>query len=205
MNIILDNSWRKKLSEEIEIVRKMPSAHKKYPEADVQQAWTLHEILKRPSGNIFCVGSKEDTTCEYLSSIGRFIDWCDSDNGLSVEQVIEQHPEKIGRSNIVFSTSVIEHVKDEIEFIDACVKLLAPGGLLLFTCDFKRDWKVGDSTLGENCFRFYSQERLYQITSYLKKQGFLFDSNPLWAFGEEDFELGGIKYAFATISMVKNA
>ena len=51
-------------------------------------------------------------------------------------------------ADMVFALSVLEHVKDENAFLEACVRNLLPGGLLFLTVDFAQEpYEVGKRTL----------------------------------------------------------
>ena len=64
-----------------------------------------------------------------------------------------------GSYDIIFSTSVIEHVEDDDLFFAQFVELLKPNGIGILTCDFKNDYVKGDFVFSGN-YRFYSNEDL---------------------------------------------
>ena len=58
--------------------------------------------------------------------------------------------------DVVFATSVLEHVEDDEKFMRQVSELLKPGGVLILTCDFNDGYKHGDP-IPSVCHRMYTQ------------------------------------------------
>lgn len=52
----------------------------------------------------------------------------------TVERTIEEAADSVGDADVVAAFEVLEHLFDPRAFVDACARLLRPGGLLLLTC-----------------------------------------------------------------------
>ena len=180
---------------------------KKIDRANVQQAFMLDVIGKElelgNSSSILCVGSFEDTASECLGVFGVPVVNIDSslnhDLNKFTEVVGGEYPDSYG---IVFSTSVIEHVDDDDQFLKDMCSLLEPGGLGIITCDFKDDWRVGDPVIVPD-LRFYTKKRLMGFKKTLKDCDCKLVDKPNWV-GDPDFNLGGFDYSFATFVFRKN-
>ena len=61
--------------------------------------------------------------------------------------------------DIIISTSVIEHVEDDEQFINEMAYLLRVGGSGILTCDFKDNYKKGDD-IPDADYRFYTKKDL---------------------------------------------
>jgi SAM-dependent methyltransferase len=137
---------------------------RKIAEANVQQGFMLSAVLQLcrdfPRTKILCVGSYEDTAYEALRKIGVSVDGIDPNaNGVDLEKFVSSNPEKKGTFDIVFSTSVLEHVPDDEGFVADAASLIAPGGYGIFTCDFKDTWNTRDPIPQADC-RLYRSDDL---------------------------------------------
>jgi len=204
MNKLLRDSDREKykglIEEMTQIVPEIMA--KKYPLANVQQAWTLSTILEyilTPATTILCVGSFEDTSSAYLEKHNILVTNIDPEINTDLHYYVYNHGKKF---DIVFSTSVIEHVEDDEEFIkDICLSL-NKGGIAILTCDFNNSYKKGDAVIYPD-FRFYTKEDLdVRFRKIIEDCGCLFVGDPNWE-GEPDFHLIGFDYSFATIVFMK--
>jgi 2-polyprenyl-3-methyl-5-hydroxy-6-metoxy-1,4-benzoquinol methylase len=104
--------------------------------------------------------------------------------------------------DVVFSTSVIEHVKDDELFIKQIHSLLAPGGTAILTCDYKDQYNPGDPLPPED-FRLYTQRDFKERLLPLITDGSLVDT-PHWDCPEPDFVYADCRYTFATLVFRKN-
>ena len=170
---------------------------RKIPEANIQQAFTLYCLQKTINQNskILCVGSFEDTSYEFLK-LGQYnIYGIDPSINFDLHTFSTNSLEKY---DIIFSTSVIEHVKNDDEFIEDICKLLIPGGLAILTCDFKEEYKKGDP-LPNTDIRFYTEYDLKtRLSDIVLKNNCELISESNWK-GEPDFLYQGHYYSFATL------
>lgn len=208
-NRVLDDSARFELRHAIRRLEDLvPEVMaKKIPRANVQQAFVFQAVEKFASNyvkpRILCVGSFEDSAAQALKRIGYAIDEVDpAVNRMDLDAFYERRPELLGEFDMVISTSVLEHVKDDGRFIRRCIEFLAPGGVGIFTCDFMDGYDVGSPVIAGN-HRFYSARDLSTRIVGLLEDCELVD-RPAWGAGVHDFELGGFRYAFATLVFRKS-
>lgn len=203
LNRILDDSARVELEEVIEYIANtdLELTKRKVPRANVQQAFTykvIDTICDQSTAlRILCGGSYEDTAFETLKAEeypAEKLIGIDPTYGTTIETYKSDE-----LFDIVFSTSVIEHVVEDFNFIEKLAEFVAKDGYLIVTCDFKREYIVGDSNCPTTSFRFYTPLRLQQIVDLLTPMGFVLADEPTWDEGEQDFEWEGHHYAFATL------
>ncbi len=205
MNILLNDEQREKYKEVIESLAALcpELTQRKIARANIQQAfiykmfYDLVVLGDNEWENFLCVGCHEDTAYEALNGMDFKVHGIDPfSNGITLDAYFKL---KDGKKlfNIIFSTSVIEHVEDDEQFIDQICKLLYPGGTAILTCDFKEGWKPGDDKPGED-YRLYTKHdllgRLHKIL-IANNCGLVGDINYE---GEPDFTYGIHKYSFAT-------
>jgi SAM-dependent methyltransferase len=199
LNRILDDSARVELAHDINELRTLcPDMSARKPErSHVQQAW-IYRMVKafaRLDQPLLCVGCFEDTAHEALQKIGYTSVGIDPVVNQSLAQYKTSGPLPFG---LVFSTSVIEHVPDDEQFLRDAASLVAPGGFLALTCDFKPDWQPGQSA-PTTSLRFYTPARLREIAILLAKEGLCLYGRSDWNSGAMDFTWEGYWYAFATL------
>jgi len=102
--------------------------------------------------------------------------------------------------DIVFSTSVIEHVRDDENFVGLIADLLKDDGVAVFTCDFNDAYRPGDR-IPKVDHRFYTQHDLKVRLLGKMKDCVLIDT-PRWD-SPPDFRLGGCVYSFASFVVRK--
>ena len=180
---------------------------RKYPEANVQQGFMLAAVLKLcrdfPRTKILCVGSYEDTALKSLLKIGIRAAGIDPNvDGLDLDKFLSLYPDQKGTFDIVFSTSVLEHVQNDEAFVSGVASLIAPGGYGVFTCDFRKAWKSGESVPQAN-YRFYRADDLNHRLLNAMRGCQLLDT-PNWEEFEPDFEYEGCWYNFATFTVSKD-
>jgi hypothetical protein len=208
-NRILDNTAREqyKTATSMLFALAYEVIYRKIPEANVQQAFILDTILafvhNFSSPKILCVGSYEDTAAMSLKKMGIQIEEIDPVINYDLETFFNK-PSTIEKSyDIVFSTSVIEHIIDDEHFIYLISRLLAPNGLGILTFDYNDQYKSGDSIPKEN-YRFYTQNDLRSRIIPVLDNCLLLDQ-PMWDCPKPDFTyLGKYTYAFATLVFRKN-
>lgn len=185
-----------------EMFRVLPEGMPSKPaRANVQQAFMVHAIrqLVKPTDEVLCVGCFTDTAMGVLNRTGYDIYGIDPHDAVSGINLHDHWTTHQKQYDLVFATSVIEHVidKEEEEFFDEMCKSVKPGGYGLLTMDFREGWKLGQNTVGA-VFRFYT---LYDFEVRLPG---IMETNNCELFGksdwsgEPDFEWEGQMYNFAT-------
>lgn len=208
LNRILDNKARELYKPAIDrLMELVPEAMaRKIPEANVQQAFVFDTVYRHlyryQEPKVLCVGSHEDTASMSLIKMGCKIEEIDSALNYSLQEYFAL-PTTIKNSyDIIFSTSVIEHVPDDESFVKCIAGLLAPGGVAVITCDYKEGWKPGEPKPGGN-ERFYTQRDLKDRLLPLMDNCILW-GRPQWDCPNPDFTLGGeYQYTFATFVVMK--
>jgi SAM-dependent methyltransferase len=174
---------------------------RKIAEANVQQSFVLASVLRLsvslPRTKVLCVGCFEDTAYEALRLMGYPVRGFDPNvDGCDLDAFVQQNPESLGTFDVIFSTSVIEHVQDDEEFVSKIARLLRVGGYAILTCDYLDGWKPGD-TLPSSDFRFYTSHDLYvRLLAHMPGCHLVDDAD--WEKHEPDFAFAGCRYGFAT-------
>lgn len=204
MNILLDDNARLFYKESVDDLFKLcpEMMARKIQEANVQQGFVFDMVKKLSfeGAKILCIGSFEDTACEALKILGYDVTAIDPQVNMSLNTFFNNSYKEF---DIIFSTSVLEHVKNDEEFIEQICQLLKPNGYGILTCDFKNDWKEGDDKPGED-ERLYTK---YDLTVRLNK---VINDNRCRLFsevnyeGEPDFVYGVHKYSFSTLTFKKD-
>jgi len=207
-NRILDNAARVQYESVInklfELVPDMMS--RKIPEANVQQAFVLNTVqnlaTQFKSPKILCVGSYEDTAAAGLKKLGYKLKEIDPAINFDLNRFFHRLFTRKRSYDIIFSTSVIEHVKDDELFIRQIAELLVQGGIAILTCDYNDHYKPGDPIPSED-FRLYTQKDFKERLLPLLKDCSLVDE-PQWDCPNPDFTYAGCRYTFATFVFRKN-
>lgn len=207
-NRILDDAARKMYKPVIDTMYELLPGmmSRKIPEANIQQAFVLDTtkrfICNYESPKILCIGSYEDTAAAALKKYGYPIDEVDPVLNYDLDTFIGK-PSTIKCSyDIIFSTSVIEHVKDDELFIKQIEELLAPNGTAILTCDYKDNYKPGDP-IPQADYRLYTQKDLKERLLPLISDCSLVDT-PHWDCPDPDFVFDNCRYTFATFVFRKN-
>ncbi len=207
-NRILDNAARKQYAPAIEgLMHLVPELmSRKIPEANIQQAFVFDTVrkfsqkYKNPS--ILCVGSYEDTAYAGLKALGLIMEEIDPVLNYDLNTFMNKPTTRSGSYDIVYSTSVLEHVQNDGLFLSQVGELLSPGGIAVLTCDYNDKYQSGDKIPSED-FRFYTQNDFKQRLLPLIKGCSLVDV-PQWDCQNPDFSYGGCAYTFATLVFQKN-
>jgi SAM-dependent methyltransferase len=207
-NRILDDAARRQYGQVVEkLFEIIPDMMKhKIREANIQQAFVLDTVYRfatrLSSPKILCIGSYNDTAAASLKKLGFGMDEVDPVLNYDLNAFIHK-PTTVKESyNVIFSTSVIEHVKNDELFISQIVELLAPEGIAVLTCDYNDQYKPGDKLPKED-FRFYTQNDFRQRLFPLLINCSLLDE-PHWNCPTPDFHYSGCAYTFATFVFKKN-
>ena len=207
-NYILDNKardlYKPVINQMFALAPKMMS--RKIPEANVQQAFVMNAVHLLASGidqpKILCVGSFEDTAAACLKATGHTIEEIDPSVNYDLDTYLHLPTVTLGSFDIIFSTSVLEHVDDDRLFISQIAALLKPGGVAVLTCDFNNMYRPGDK-LPQTDIRFYTKNNLLERILPCAKDCSLID-DPMWDAIEPDFTNEGCRYTFATITFKKD-
>lgn len=199
---------------------------KKIPRSEVQATFVLDYILKfGKNKKILCIGCDEDLVYEYLNKIGVKVTAIDPLINYDLHTFYLKTQDKF---DIIFSVSVMEHVKDDEQFIKEICDLLNINGIALLTMDFfegygeprltldevKRNIRLGRSvgtrfeTSKERFKNLSTNVRLYTSADYKRLSKIVEDSDCFFvdefiADVEPDFEIVGCKYNFSTMVFKK--
>ncbi len=207
-NRILDNAAREQykpvIDDLFDIVPEMMA--RKIPEANVQQAFVLDSVrklaLRYSSPKILCIGSYDDTAASALKKLGYKMEEIDPVMNYDLGTFMDKPSTRTESYDIIFSTSVIEHVGNDELFVTQIVRLLADGGTAILTCDYNDQYKPGDPIPAED-FRLYTQRDFKERFLPLLKECSLVDA-PQWDCASPDFTYAGCRYTFATLVFRKN-
>lgn len=170
---------------------------KKIPRANVQQAFIFDSVVSLASNiknpKVLCVGCYEDTAYLALLKAGFSVVGVDPLINSSLEEYAARSREVF---DIVFSTSVIEHVRNDENFVRLMAKLCKPGGTIVLTCDYRSDYLPGNPLPMED-ERFYTEKDLAERLLKSASNGRL-STVSRWADAINDFNYGGCDYCFAT-------
>jgi FkbM family methyltransferase len=206
-NRILDDAARYQYAPVIDKLFKLvpDMMARKIPEANIQQAFVLDSVLKFASKladpKILCVGSFEDTAAAGLKKLGYQIEEIDPVLNYSLDQYFYLPSTIKGSYDIIFSTSVLEHVQNDEIFVTQIAELLASGGTAILTCDYNDQYQLGDPIPQED-IRFYTQKDFTQRLLPLLNNCSCADT-PQWDCPNPDFTYGGCHYTFATLVFQK--
>lgn len=177
---------------------------RKIDRANIQQGFMLDTIVRLSKNisnpKILCVGCFEDTAYGALQILGYDIFGIDPVLNYELDTYLTKPSVKNKYFDIVFSTSVIEHVEDDLMFLKKMCLLTKKGGYIILTCDFKEGYKIGDPKPNV-CYRFYTKEHLNNLLSNIEDCIVL--DKPHWDCPNPDFDGGKTMYTFATVVLQK--
>jgi SAM-dependent methyltransferase len=209
MNRILNNEARQRYFSTIKFIGDIaPEINKKkIAEANIQQAFvfdTAYRLSKANKSNaqLLSIGAFEDTAAIALKKIGFLIDEIDPVMNYDLGTFITKPNVKAESYDLIISTSVIEHVENDEQFVRDIEYLLKPGGVAIITCDYHNDYKKGDD-IPDVDFRFYTQHDLQKRLMNAIPNCSLLDQ-PDWDCKEYDFNLYHYNYTFASLVFSKN-
>ena len=177
---------------------------RKIPQANIQQAFTLQTALDlTPKGGlVLSAGSWEDTATETLKKLGYNVTDVDPMINSDLKTYFDNNQQIHGKLDSVVSTSVIEHVHNDEEFIDCICKLLKSGGYGIVTMDYNNGYLNGGVTKPNEDVRLYTEYDLrVRLNAVLEENGCeLLEAGYS---GENDFNYAGHWYTFATFVFKK--
>jgi hypothetical protein len=203
-NVILNDIYRQKHANTIQyFYQKFPTLmQRKIAEANIQQAWMYDKILEfvNSESHVLCVGSYEDTAFYALCNKMSYVIGIDPLYDYDLASYREQSSQKF---DVVFSTSVIEHVQDDESFIADMCAMLKNTGVGIITCDFNDNYP--DAPKPSADARLYTIHDLtVRIPAILKQNGCSVIGDFSYH-NDVDFHYEGCKYGFATLVFGKDA
>lgn len=179
---------------------------RKIPEANVQQAFVLDTVYKIISRiehpKILCVGSFEDSASESLKALGFEVEEVDPMVNYDLATFMTKPTTVKNSYDVVFSTSVIEHVEHDEQFLMDIAALLKKGGVAVLTCDYCDSYRPGDPKPVVD-FRFYTQKDIKERL-LVKVADCSLVGEPRWDCPNPDFHYDGFNYTFASIVLKKD-
>lgn len=203
LNRLLDDSARRLYAPALtHLAEQLPELiARKIPEANIQQAFVLDTVLRYLPGSrlpaLLCVGSFDDTAAAAVKRQGLPLDEVDPVINYDLATFLTKPSCRPGTYDVVFSTSVIEHVADDVQFVRDIERLLAVGGVAVITCDFREDYKLGDRVPYAD-FRFYNTDHITNKLMPSIPSCELVDA-PRWRAAPPDFTYDGCEYSFASL------
>ena len=175
---------------------------RKIGRANVQQAFVFSMVMDyaKPDSKILSVGCYEDTAYEALQKLSIPVIGIDPLLNTSLSTFFKLTHDKF---DIIFSTSVIEHVQDDEEFITQICGLLKPNGIAILTCDFRNDYIKGDPKPGEDARLYTEYDLCVRLNKVLEANGCKMFGEVNYS-GEPDFWYGMFHYSFGTFCFIKN-
>jgi hypothetical protein len=178
---------------------------RKIPTAIIQQAFTLQtakDLLPKGS-TVLSAGSWEDNATEVLKLIGYNVIDVDPQINSDLKTWFDQHPESHGNLDGVVSTSVIEHVEKDEEFIDCICKLLKKDAYGIVTMDYHNGYLNGGISKPNEDYRLYTEYDLrIRLNSILEDNNCeLLEAD--YTGDNADFHYAGHWYTFATFVFKK--
>lgn len=206
LNNILDGEarriYRTTIEQMFEYLPDMMS--RKIAEANVQQAFVLDTVYKQivtKDSKTLCVGSFEDSASASLKLLGFNIDEIDPMINYDLATFLSKPTTHLSSYDVIFSTSVIEHVEDDEEFVTQIASLLKKGGIAVLTCDYNDDYRIGGpKPLVDH--RLYTQKDIRERLMPRIPDCRLVDE-PDWDCANPDFWFEGVNYTFASIVFEK--
>lgn len=206
-NRILDDSARTVYGDTVSLMESLvPESMKgKIKRANVQQAFVLDCVLRFKDSyknpRILCIGCYTDTAFLSLKKLGIPVFGNDPVLNYDFDTYISRPDQRKKRWDIIISTSVIEHVEQDEDFVGNVASILSPGGIFVMTCDFKEDYQTGDPK--PDCdFRFYTEKDLKERLIKCMP-GCHFVGGVNWHNVKPDFGYGRIRYNFASFVVKK--
>jgi SAM-dependent methyltransferase len=176
---------------------------RKIQEANVQQAFVADTVLRLSKGasspKTLCIGSHEDTATELLKAERIRPEEIDPSINYDLNAFFHLPTTMKGTYDVVYSTSVIEHVPDDDLFLDQICKLLKKGGVGVLTCDFNDSYRPGSPKPAVDVRLYTVNDLDVRFRRILERNGCELVDPPRWSDKRPDFVYMGIYvYSFAT-------
>lgn len=170
---------------------------KKIWQTNSQQAFTVEFIKHSASktSRILGVGIYDDPTYPFFLNRGYNVKGLDPAIDCDLHTFKAQATDKY---DVIFSTSVIEHVVDDEQFIRDICELLAPDGVAVLTTDFRDSFKAGEPLPATSCRLYTELDFENRLRKIIEENGCEYVGETNWK-GEPDFIYQGHHYSFATL------
>jgi SAM-dependent methyltransferase len=173
----------------------------KIEEANVQQAFVKSAVEHFSDGkknlNILCIGSFEDTAFETLKYKGYSITAIDPILNTDLNGFIKKKDTAKSSYDIIFSTSVIEHVQDDELFISQITSLLAVDGVAILTADFDDNFVEGNVKPHTDCRLYTNKDILLRLVPLMHSCELV--GPHFWQSCVPDFSFEGATYSFISL------
>jgi SAM-dependent methyltransferase len=176
---------------------------RKFPDAVFQQAlcYGLAKEYLNPESRIMGAGAYEDPCVYCLQAEGYHTDLVDpAINGLTLQDALKSGQYEANSYDVVISCSVMEHVPDDLSFMESIRDFLKVGGVAIMTVDYKWDYVVGEP-IPPTEMRRYTESTLKDLTRAV--QGIELVGGALWGPSLNEFNYGGCRYSFAGLHFRK--
>lgn len=206
-NRILNDDARKLYANSIKQLHKVIPKwmERKIERANIQQGFVLDTVVRLsrdiPIPKIISIGCFEDTAWGALNILGYNVEGIDPVLNYDLDTFLTKPSTQVNYYDIVFSTSVIEHIEDDLTFLKNMCLLTKKGGYIILTCDFKKGYQVGDPKPSED-HRLYTKEHILNNLLAKIKDCDLIDP-PEWDRSMPDFKYCNYIYTFAAIVLKK--
>jgi SAM-dependent methyltransferase len=174
---------------------------RKIPQANVQQAFVKAAVEHFSEGkknlNVLCIGSFEDTAYGALKTKGYNIVGIDPVVNMDLETFFNQRSTVKASFDIIFSTSVIEHVENDERFISEVRDLLAVDGVAILTMDYSDAYREGEAKPSVDYRLYTSRDILFRLIPRLHNCELV--DYCFWQRSVPDFTFDGARYSFASL------
>lgn len=176
----------------------------KFPEAVFQNAFIFQQVKKlaKKSDRIMVIGGYMDPIGPALQSLGFEVTISDPMiDGKDMDDVWMESMISNRLYDLVICCSVIEHVEDDITFIQQMYDILKPGGTALLTTDYRYDW-TEQMPKPSSDRRLYTAERLDHLINHLPPESII--DIPHWDKIEPYFFIETASYCFCSLAFQKS-
>ena len=183
------------------VARKIPRAHIQ----EVKMFLALLGLFENSETSYLCAGACEDTAsaCLRALGIGRLLEVDPCGSPMQYSMNLHEFLATVGgQYDVVFATSVLEHTRDDEEFVADVCSAIKPGGYGLLTCDFAEIWRPGQPVPVTGLRLYTTDDFTKRFFPILDKFGCKLCTNYDWC-GDPDFEFSGCNYSFAAFSFRK--
>ena len=173
---------------------------RKFPQAVFQNAFIFEQArhLAKRGDSIILVGGYEDPIGPALERLGYRVTITDPQvDGRDSTQVLYDSLRSGTLYDLVISCSVLEHVEEDVDFVQSLFELLKPGGTALLTADFRADWHSGIPKPAPDV-RLYSPVRLRVLADALPPGSLI--GPPAWDAVPPYFHYDGSDYGFCSFA-----
>lgn len=210
-NCILDDKMRVKYSPAIEFLKRVvpETMTRKIPESTIQQGFVFDTAIRfannwgKDKCKLLAVGAFEDTAALAIQHLGYHIDMIDPNLNYDLATFLTKPNVSLESYDVIISTSVIEHVQEDENFVRDISKLLKQRGVAIVTCDFHNGYQKGKMEIPSVDYRFYTKadlmDRLMSVIPECELLG-----TPLYDCEKYDFCLANrYNYTFASMVFTK--